>query len=128
MGIPTQNVAALRKARAALAERAVARLLTERGFDIVATNLRLGHLELDIVARREDLVVVVEVRARDRTSWTTGFGSITESKRRRVRQAAQRLWRRRYRADSSVTRLRLDAAAVLFAPGGFEIHYAEGAF
>jgi putative endonuclease len=124
----SKRQSALRQARAALAEQAVARLLAERGFQIVATNLRLGHLEIDIVARRSDLVVVVEVRARDVASWTTGFGSITAGKRRRVREAARRLWRRRYRKDLSVSRLRLDAAAVLFGPGGMKIHYAEGAF
>lgn len=124
----TEKRAQLRQARAALAEQAVAQLLAERGFQVVATNLRLGHLEIDIVARRRDLVVVVEVRARDVASWTTGFGSITAGKRRRVREAARRLWRRRYRKDLSVSRLRLDAAAVLFRPGGMEIHYAEGAF
>lgn len=114
--------------RAREAERAVADLLSEQGFCIVATNLQLGHLELDVVARREDLVVVVEVRARSSGGWTTAFGSITPEKRRRVRLAAHRLWRRRYRHDPSVRRLRIDAAAVTFAHDGMRIQYSPGAF
>ena len=51
----------------------MARLLVERGFQIVATNLRLSYLELDVVARRDDLVVVVEVRSRSASSWTSGM-------------------------------------------------------
>src|SRR5215217_6186020 len=52
------------------AERAVARYLAERGFQILAVNLRLQYLELDVVARLEDLVVVVEVRTRGHGAWT----------------------------------------------------------
>jgi putative endonuclease len=114
--------------RARQAERAVADLLTDSGFEIVGTNLRLGYLELDVVARRRDLIVVVEVRARGHGAWTTGFGSIDHAKRRRIRWAAERLWRKRYRSDPSVSRLRIDAAAVLFNESGMSICYCEGAF
>src|SRR5687768_13721439 len=63
------------------AEQAVARYLVERGYHIVARNLRLQYLELDIVARRGDLVVVVEVRQRGNGAWTSGFGSLDGRKR-----------------------------------------------
>jgi putative endonuclease len=110
------------------AEHAVARLLVERGFHIVATNLRLSYLELDVVARRDDLVVVVEVRSRSASSWTSGFGSLDGKKRYRIRLAGQRLWERRYRHDASVRRMRFDAASVVFGPAGPEIEYVEAAF
>jgi putative endonuclease len=42
-------------------ERAV-RYLQRKGFTIMARNLRLGRGELDIIARREDLLVFVEVK------------------------------------------------------------------
>ena len=110
------------------AEQAVARFLTERGFQIVATNLRLSYLELDVVARRDDTVVIVEVRSRGRSSWTSGFGSLDGRKRHRIRLAGLRLWQRRYRHDASVKRLRFDAASVVFGPQGAEIEYVEAAF
>jgi putative endonuclease len=102
--------------------------LNERGFLIVATNLRLSYLELDIVARRDDLIVVVEVRARGPGAWTSGFGSIDGKKRYRIRLAGLRLWQRRYRNDMSVKRLRFDAASVVFGPDGPQIEYVEAAF
>jgi putative endonuclease len=103
--------------------------LRARGFQIVATNLRLGRLELDVVARQERLVVVVEVRARGPGAWTTGFGSLDAKKRRRVRSAGERLWRERYRNDPSVDRLRFDAASVSFdAEGRPTVEYAPAAF
>lgn len=102
------------KAIGSRAERAVVRYLGEQGFHIVAVNLRIGRDEIDVVARRGDLVAVVEVRCRSATSWTTAFGSILEAKRRHIRRAAQRLWRERYKHDPSVSRLRIDAATVVF--------------
>jgi len=113
---------------AAAAEEAVAAFLVQRQFEIVARNLRLGRLELDIVARRGSLVVVVEVRHRGHGAWTSGFGSIDRAKRQRIRRAGERLWQRRYRNDTSVERLRFDAASVTFADGQPVVEYAEAAF
>ncbi len=116
-----------RRVRGTEAERRVADYLQERGFQIVAINLRLGNDELDVVARCQDLVVVVEVRFRAETSWTTGFGSILPDKRRRMQRAARRLWRTRYARDASVSRLRLDVAAVSLVNGAYSISYCPGA-
>ncbi len=81
-----------------------------------------------MVARLDDLIVVVEVRSRGSGAWTSGFGSLDGRKRYRVRLAGQRLWQRRYRHDLSVKRLRFDAASVIFGPHGPIIEYAEAAF
>jgi putative endonuclease len=85
-------------------------------------------LELDVVARRDDLVVIVEVRSRSDASWTSAFGSLDGKKRYRLRMAGQRLWQRRYRNDASVRRLRFDAASVTFGPQGPKIEYVAAAF
>jgi putative endonuclease len=110
------------------AEAAVCEYLEQQGYQIVARNLRLGRLELDVVARKEELVVVVEVRSRGPGAWTTGFGSITRLKRERIRRAGQRLWRERYRKDPSVERLRFDAASVVFEHDTARIEYIVAAF
>jgi putative endonuclease len=81
-----------------------------------------------LVARRDDVVVVVEVRTRGAGAWTTAFGSIDGRKRHRIRLAGQRLWQRRYQSDPSVRRLRFDAASVHFGPDGPTIEYVEAAF
>jgi len=102
--------------------------LAARGFQIVATNLRLSYLEIDVVARLGELVVVVEVRSRGVGAWTSCLGSIDGKKRYRIRLAGQRLWQRRYQRDPSVNRLRFDAASVVFGPEGALIEYVEAAF
>lgn len=110
------------------AERAVTEYLSARGFDIVATNLKLGRLELDVIARHDRLVVVVEVRTRGSGAWTTGLSSIDVKKRQRVRRAGERLWRDRYRNDASVDRMRFDAASVTFDDGVPVVEYVVAAF
>ena len=110
------------------AEAAVANWLRERGFDIVALNLRVGRYELDVVARQGPLIVVVEVRTRGPGAWTTAFGSLDAGKRRRTRLAGERLWQRRYAKDVSAERLRFDAASVSFDNGVAHVEYAAGVF
>jgi putative endonuclease len=112
----------------ARAEAAVVAHLKSAGLEIIATNLRLGHLEIDIVAREGRVIVVVEVRERGAGAWTTGFGSIDAKKRLRIRRAAERLWQRRYRNDASVDRLRIDAASVTFEGDCPTVNYAKAAF
>jgi len=110
------------------AETAVVRFLELQGYQIVGQNLRLGRLELDIVARVESTIVVVEVRTRGAGAWTTAFGSIDGQKRARIRRAGERLWQRRYKNDASVERLRFDAAAVSFEGDEPVVEYVVAAF
>ena len=110
------------------AEAAVAEYLRRAGYSIVATNLRVGRLEIDIVARADDVVAIVEVRSRGENAWTSGFGSIDGKKRARIRRAGERLWQRRYRDDASVNRMRFDAASVTWRDGEPVVEYARAAF
>lgn len=110
------------------AESAVARHLERLGYRIEAMNLRLGYLEIDIVARIGPVVALVEVRRRGPSARTTGFGSLTELKKTRLRRAGERLWNRRYKNDPSVERLRFDFAAVRVDESGLSIEYVRGAF
>ena len=109
------------------AELAVADYLFVLGFELVARNLRLGHLELDVVARKGPLLVVTEVRTRGRTSYERAFESLSPKKRARIVTAVDRLWRRRSSWMHGVERVRLDAAAVTFAGRETYIEYIPSA-
>lgn len=94
---------------------------------ILGTNVRLGRLELDVVAKDGDTVVVVEVRTRGPGAWQTGLESIARTKAKRVRTAGERLWRQRFERDPSVNRMRFDVAVVTYdSDGRPEIEYARG--
>lgn len=110
------------------AENLVAEWLESQGIEVLARNVRLSYLEIDIVARDADLALVVEVRARGAGAWTSGFSSITGEKRLRLKRASERLWNRRFKRDPNITRLRIDVASVqLLSDGRIILEYAKGA-
>lgn len=109
------------------AELAVVDYLVARGFSILGRNVRLGPLELDIVARQGSLVAIVEVRTRGATALQGAFESIGATKRARLRKAVERLWRETLEAMKDVERVRVDAAAVTFEGGVTSVEYVEGA-
>ena len=110
------------------AEEKVVEFLVARGAMIVARNVRLGMLEIDIVARLNELILVVEVRYRSEQAWTTGLSSVDLGKRQRIRRAGERLWNRRFKNDSSAQRMRFDVASVTFSDDQFDIEYIPAAF
>jgi putative endonuclease len=112
----------------ARAEAAVAAWLERRRYAIVATNLRIGRLEIDVVARLGPVIAVVEVRTRSSAAWTTAFGSVDRKKQLRLRRAGERLWQRRYKHDPSAERLRFDVASVNLATDPPTVEYVIAAF
>jgi putative endonuclease len=98
--------------------------LAAHGFTILGTNVRLGYLELDIVARKGPLAIILEVRTRGPGSFLSAFASVTGPKRRRLRVAALRLWRR-MKHDPTLDRIRVDVAAVDLRTTPVTIEIAE---
>ena len=107
------------RSRTSLARRAedlVASLLEARGFQICGRNVRVGRLELDVIARRGPLIVVCEVRSRSSARPVFPAETISGKKLARVRRATA-MWLRREKLGR--VHARIDAAAVVFdGPGG----------
>ncbi len=99
-----------------------------RGATIVGANVRSGHYEIDLIARENDLVMIVEVRTRGSGSFTNALASIDWKKRKRIIAAAQSLWRSRLSKIPGVNRLRFDAASVTFEGDVASVEYISGAF
>lgn len=81
-------------------------------------NVRVGHLEVDILARRAEVVAVVEVRYRGLGAWTTALDSVDAKKRGRLQLAARHLWDQRLRHDLSIQTVRFDVVMVSFDEAG----------
>jgi len=107
------------------AEALAALHLEQQGFEIVARNVRAGRLELDIIARRRDLVVFCEVRARRRAGPISPADTIDHRKIQRIRQAAA-IWLRS--AALGRIQVRFDAACLVFDVPGGRLTYYEQAF
>lgn len=129
MGSRTRAAGAVARDLGVRAERAVANLLRSEGCVIVATNLRVGRLEIDIVAREGGVIAVVEVRARGPGAWVRAFDSVDARKQARVRCAGERLWRDQFESDLTALRMRFDIATVdFYAGGGPRIELVKAAF
>jgi putative endonuclease len=77
-----------------LAEQAVARHLAERGWTVLARNIRVGRSEIDIVAREPGgTLVFVEVRSRTGSHLGAPEESVDEAKVSRLYAAAWELVR-----------------------------------
>lgn len=86
-----------RQRRGALAEERAATLLQQAGYQILLRNYRCRGGELDIVARRGQLLLVAEVRLRASGAFGGAAQSITAAKRRRMLFATRHLLARRPR-------------------------------
>lgn len=117
--------ALLRKQMGVRAEQLACNHLCRLGFELVARNVRVGRLEIDIIARRGRLVIFCEVRSRASDRVMTPAQSIDVHKVRRVRQAAAQ-WLRANQASRG--EVRFDVASVLFDTPEGRLNYLEGAF
>lgn len=90
------------------AEQRVARWLSDRGWVVLGTNVRVGHDELDVVALDGTVLVIVEVRARRPGSAHHPFETIDPRKAARLRRAAAQ-----YMAEHNATEIRIDVVAVI---------------
>ena len=88
--------------------------------------MRVGRLEIDIIARRGSLVVVCEVRTRRSDRWGSPAATIDPKKLQRLRRASAQWLRTRQLAP---VRLRIDVAAVIVGQEGADpsVHYYENA-
>jgi len=114
-----------RKQTADQGESLVAEHLQAQGFQIVARNARVGRLEIDVIARRGELLVFCEVRTRTSADFLDPIVTIDRHKVERVRRAAAGwLQTARVRAEE----LRFDAASVILGGATPSITYYEAAF
>jgi putative endonuclease len=69
-------------------EQLAAAYLQRNGYTIVTTNWRCAHGELDIVARKDHVLVFIEVRTRRASSTEEALESVKPHKQIRLQQLA----------------------------------------
>ncbi len=98
--------------------------IAKLGYEILATNWHHGHLELDIVARDVDELVVVEVKARSGIRYEHPSEAITNGKIKRIVEATDAYiqetdWR---------NETRFDVITVIFFNQRHELEHFKDAF
>lgn len=99
------------------AERLAALALILKGYRIVERRYRTRVGEIDIIARRRDLVIFVEVKAR--ASRRTALDSINATTRKRIEKAS--LWWLARQPDGATLARRYDIIAV--QPRRWPVHF-----
>ena len=114
------------RALGAAGEAFAARYLEERGYRVLARNVRAGGVEIDLVAARGRLVVFVEVKARRSRAAGAPEEAVDFRKRERLARGAS-AWLATHRRPG--TRARFDVVACEWSPArGWSVRHFEGAF
>ena len=106
-------------------EDAVCDMLTRHGYEILRRNFTVRGGEIDIIARKGEVVCFVEVKSRKQGSLEAGEEAINKTKRERIIRTAQRF----LLTLQDDPRCRFDAAVVTLDKGkASHIKYYPGAF
>jgi len=115
-----------RHRRGLAGEREAMEYLRARGWTVLDHRFRMGRLEVDLVARRGQLVAFVEVKTRSGAGFGTPAEAVTWSKRREIVRVA-RAWMDRYGHPGDV--YRFDVIGILVSEtGAARVQHIEDAF
>jgi len=116
-----------RNALGTLGEDVAALFLASRGYRVLARNLRRGRNEIDLLAERGALLVVVEVKWRRATSAdAAGESPWRGAQRRRARDVALALLAER--PDAAARPLRFDLVTIVESPEGWRVVHRRAAW
>ncbi len=88
-------------------EDAVAAYLAGRGYEIVARNARTPYGEIDIVAKKDDILIFVEVKTRTSNKMGLPEESVNQRKRAHMLACAEH-----YAAEHDIDHWQVDVIAV----------------
>lgn len=107
-----------------MGEEAAARLMIEKGYDIVDRNWTFHGYEIDIVAENEAFIVFLEVKTRTSVQWGNPEDFVGIARQRRMVEAADH-----YLIEHAIDKpARFDIVGVVWNGGKFEIEHIEDAF
>lgn len=98
--------------------------LLQQGYSILNRNWYCGHNELDIVAQKNGVVAVVEVRSLYKRSFQEPYQSVNKTKQRAIITATNS-YIRRFNINDDV---RFDIISILYGKDGPVIEHIENAF
>ncbi|HAB30672.1 MAG TPA: YraN family protein [Gemmatimonadetes bacterium] len=100
--------------------------LHERGWRVLERNVRFLRKEIDLVVKKDGIVVFVEAKGRSGPAFGHPLDAITRRKRQAISVAA-RGWIRR--SDFRARSYRFDSVSVGLMPdGSFDVEHGEGAW
>ena len=107
-----------------LGEDAAVTYLEKEGYAIRDRNWRKNHLELDIIASKDDELVVIEVKTRSNTDYIEPQEAVDQRKIRRIAIAAD-AYIKRFGIDYPV---RFDIITIVGEANNFKVEHIINAF
>lgn len=105
-------------------EEMAVNFLFQKGYRILERNWRCGHLEVDIIAEKDDYLVIVEVKTRKSSAFGEPEVFVDRQKQQRLIRAAMY-----YAKFKCVTKeIRFDIISVINSLEHQEINHIENAF
>ena len=112
---------ALTGARGGAAERLAAAYLELMGETVVARNVRIAGVEVDLVTRDGAATAIVEVKFRSRLDFGGAAAAIDARQRERLKRAARAL------AGGGDDTVRVDVVVLESEPDGLSLRYVRNA-
>ena len=110
-------------AKGKLGEDCAANFLEAKGYSIVARNFRIRSAEIDIIAKADEVIVFVEVKARSNIRHGLPREAVTLRKQKKIIEAAGI-----FLQDFPDYACRFDVLEVYLHSGRAEINHIENAF
>lgn len=105
-------------------EELAAEFLSEKGFQVICRNWHYGKGEIDIVAKKENIMVFVEVKTRESNIFGDPETFVTRRKQKQVIKTADAF----IQTKNIDLESRFDVISVILGKNKFEIHHIEDAF
>lgn len=96
--------------------------LKDKGYEVINTNFYTKRGEIDIVAKKDNCIVFVEVKTRSNFEYGTPATAVNSVKKRHIKSAAKIFLQlnKMYRCD-----VRFDVIEVLFWRGKCKVNHIE---
>ena len=98
--------------------------LMQQGYTIVDTNWQFGHLEIDIIAIRENILAFVEVKTRSNSAVSEPQMAVNQQKQKNIIRAANAyILKNKYNCEA-----RFDIISVIRNEKGTQIEHLPDAY
>ena len=97
--------------------------LKNKGYDVIATNFYTKRGEIDIVAKKENYIIFVEVKTRNNLEYGSPASSINEIKKKHIKSAAKIFI---YQNNLQKYNIRFDVIEIIIKNGKCKINHIKG--
>ena len=105
-------------------EKIAVKFLQSKAYDILETNWRTGHKEIDIIAKQNENIIFIEVKTRKSEYYEKPYEAVTRKKQELLIDAAE-VYLEKNNLDVDI---RFDIISILLINNKTKIEHIENAF